>query len=253
MLYRYEKAVTQIPGSLTLQTEMPPERLLSVLRQWEPWRHEICFSNGVRTSQLRTGAPYTDRPLRKVQKILSRIPVDAIHGNRALDIGCNSGYNSVYLAQEYRMSVTGIDVSQRHLDVSRFLATLARGGQTEFVKQDATFFVMPEEFDLILHFGTLYHLANPVLSIENAAKSLKPGGFIGLETSCYTGEDPDLCRWIKGVNNDQSNWWALSKPVLEEILRLHGFREVALVSESVLNKPWSKAKGLSRVLFVARK
>jgi 2-polyprenyl-3-methyl-5-hydroxy-6-metoxy-1,4-benzoquinol methylase len=96
-------------------------------------------------------------------------------GGKLLDVGCNSGYNSLYAAARFGMTSTGIDVLPRHIEVSRFLSELA-GIPADFLLGTAENFSRPEQFDLILHFGTLYHLPNPVLSLTLAFENLKPGG-----------------------------------------------------------------------------
>ncbi|MBI2994295.1 MAG: methyltransferase domain-containing protein [Gammaproteobacteria bacterium] len=236
-----------------MRTGLPPAELLDKLRRWEPWRHEILFSNGVRTSQLKTTQPYTAAPLLKLQTLARHLPMEALRGGRALDIGCNAGYNSIHLAQAYGMSVTGVDVVKRHIEVSTFLGSLLTSSQVEFVHEDVTFFRRPMQFDLALHFGTLYHLSNPLLSLENTAASLKPGGCLGLETTCYDGSDPMLCKWVKGVSNDHTNRWALSKAVLRDVLAMYGFTGFRVLAENRVNPALTDVRGLTRVICFARK
>ena len=253
-------------GTLELETDLPKNELLQILKQWEPWRHNIKFSNGVSTSQLRTMEPYSDRPISKLIKIGKHVPLELLRGGHALDIGCNGGYNSVYLAQQFGLKMTSVDVVPRHLEVARFLGEFLTEGSLELILEDVTFFVRKEQFDLALHLGTLYHLPNPILSIENTWKSLKAGGYLGLETTCFSGKDnrlcqwikginrdDRLCRWIKGVNDDDTNQWAFSKPVLEDILESQGFNDIQLLWETKLKQSWAKGLNLSRVIYVARK
>lgn len=40
------------------------------------------------------------------------VPDFAKEGGRAMDVGSNIGYNSLYLASRYSMSVMGIDVTK---------------------------------------------------------------------------------------------------------------------------------------------
>lgn len=242
--------MTNSPGTLTITTSLAREPLLEQLRKWQPWRHEICFSNGVKTSDLQTTTPFTRTPLNKINALEAHLPMEDLKGGRALDIGFNAGYNSIYLATRYGMKVTGVDVWDRHKDVAEFLAAQASCESTEFMLHDATTFVRPDTFDLILHFGTLYHLPNPLLSLENCARSLRKGGYLGLETTCYLGSDPSLCKFVWGFNGDRTNFWALSKPVLEDVLRLYGLTDVRLLLEAKMEI----YKGeMSRVLYVACK
>ncbi|MBI2993848.1 MAG: class I SAM-dependent methyltransferase [Gammaproteobacteria bacterium] len=242
--------MTESPGTLTIRTDLDRERLVERLRKWQPWRHEICFSNGVKTSDLETTTPFTRTPLNKINVLEAHLPMSSLSGGTALDIGFNAGYNSVYLASRYGMRVTGVDVWERHKEVAEFLAGQASCKSTEFLLRDATTFLRPDYFDLILHFGTLYHLPNPLLSLENCARSLRKGGYLGLETTCYLGSDPTLCKFVWGFNGDRTNFWALSKPVLESVLRYYGLGEICLLKEARMEI----YKGeMSRVLYAARK
>ena len=64
-----------------------------------------------------------------------------------------------------------------------------------------------------LHFGTLYHLPNPVLSLQTTFDNLRSGGYLALETQVYDHpQDPNICYFMHMQNNDKTNFWALSTP-----------------------------------------
>ena len=52
------------------------------------------------------------------------------------------------------------DIHPRYMEPARFLAGLA-GASCEFEMGSAETFSRPSEFDVVLHFGTLYHLPSP--------------------------------------------------------------------------------------------
>ena len=237
-------------GKLVIETDVSADEMRPMLEKWQPWRHDIAFTNGLKTTDFETTTPFTNDPLNKVRALEAHIPMEDLRGGYALDIGFNAGYNSIYLAQTYGMSVTGIDVWTRHQDVATYFASNLKQGSCEFLIDDATTFSRPDSFNLILHFGTLYHLPNPLLSLENTVKNLKSGGWLGLETTCYNGEDGSLCKFVRGFNGDVTNYWALSKPVLEEMLEVYGMTDIVLAIES--DMPIFKGE-MSRVLYVARK
>ena len=94
--------------------------------------------------------------------------MEELRGKSALDVGFAAGHNSIHLAQEYGMNVTGIDVFDKWFEMARLLASMAAVDGIDFVKASADRYQKPEAFDLIVHFGTLYHLPNPLLSSLNA-------------------------------------------------------------------------------------
>jgi len=235
---------------LTLHTTLSPETLKEKLQHWEPWRHRIDFDNGVSTMDLKRGSHFSERPLKKVSLFQTVIPFENISAARLLDIGCNGGYNSIYAAMKYHFLTTGVDISPRHIEVSKFLASLS-GVSCEFLCESAETFSRPGEFDFVLHFGTLYHLPNPLLSLERSFENLKPGGYPALETQVYDHpQDPNICYFMHGQNNDPSNFWALSTPVLKKNLELIGFANIQEVKRFVNSL---LADHMARIFVSARK
>jgi tRNA (mo5U34)-methyltransferase len=237
-------------GILTLHTTLTPEALSEKLRRWEPWGHRIDFDNGVSTKDFKRYAPFSDQPLNKFGLVEAAIPFRHMSGRRLLDVGCNTGYNCIYAAQKYGLRCTGFDVVPQRIETSSFFSQLA-GIDAQFLIASAETFSRPEEFDVVLHFGTLYHLPNPVLSLRTTFDNLRPGGYLALETQVYDHpEDPNICYFMHMLNNDETNFWALSRSVLTKCLELVGFRELQQLK---LVSAESLAKHMARVILVARK
>ena len=235
---------------LTLQTSLEPEELRTRLKKWEPWSIRIDFSNGVSTNEFQRRIPFSEHPLSKFNAFEKAIPFPNLKGGRLLDIGCAFGYNSINVAAKYGLSCTGIDISTRHIDASRFLSSLAEV-DTEFLIGNAETFSRFSQFDVVLHFGTLYHLPNPILSLQTTFDNLRPGGYLALETQVYDHpQDPNICYFMHMQNNDKTNFWALSTSVLTKFFELLGFREIREILKVV---PKGLAEHMSRILLVARK
>jgi SAM-dependent methyltransferase len=175
----------------------------------------------------------------------SSVPLAELHD--VLDVGCNAGYNAIHLARK-GASCVGIDVQQRHVDTGNFLAELA-GVKAEFQIGHAENVLRQDGFDLVLHFGTLYHLPNPLNGLRAAWENLRSGGWFCLETHTY--DDPEnarVCYWLHGLNNDPSNFFALSTPIIRETLELVGFRDIVEVHRGA-----TSAEHQFRICLVARK
>lgn len=167
-----------------------------------------------------------------------------------LDVGCNAGYNCIYAAKKYGLFCTGIDVVPPYIESARFLAETAGINAKLFIASAETF-SRPEEFDVALHFGTLYHLPNPVLSLRTTFDNLRPGGYLALETQVYDHpEDSNICYFMHMQNNDPTNFWAMSSSVLTKFLELVGFREIRQLK---LVPVEGLAKHMARIILVARK
>ncbi len=237
-------------GFLTLHTTLAPDALREKLKQWEPWSHRVDFDNGVSTRDCARLTLFSERPLANFEFFESAVPFAELAAGRLLDVGCTPGYNSIHAAVKYRFFTTGIDINPRHIQVGRFLASLA-GASSEFELGSAETFSRPREFDIILHFGTLYHLPNPLLSLRQSFENLKPAGYLALETQVYDHpQDPNICYFMHMQNNDPTNFWALSTQVLKKNLELTGFSEVREVKKITL--PFL-AEHMARIMIVARK
>jgi 2-polyprenyl-3-methyl-5-hydroxy-6-metoxy-1,4-benzoquinol methylase len=237
-------------GFLILHTALEAEELSEKLRLWEPWGHRIDFDNGVSTKDFKRYIPFSEQPLNKFGLVEAAIPFRDISGGRLLDIGCWAGFNSIHAAMKYGIRCTGIDVVPQRVEIARFLSEIA-GVDAQFLIASAETFSRPEEFDIVLHFGTLYHLPNPVLSLRATFDNLRPGGYLALETQVYDHpEDANICYFMHMQNNDATNFWALSQSVLTTCLELVGFREIRQVKLVPLGGP---GQHMARIILAARK
>ena len=236
--------------SLNLETQISADDLTKILTKYEPWGHKIDFSNGVSTANLKRRIPFNENPLQKVKIVEQKIPFEQFWGGKILDIGCNSGYNSIYLASKYQMQPTGIDVTFRHIEVSRLLSEIANI-EANYIIENAETYSQDKNFDVVLHFGTLYHLPNPLLSLQTTYNNLKPGGYLALETQVYDHpNDQNICYFMYLQNNDKTNFWALSTYVLKKYLEILGFLEI---QELLKVSPALLAENMSRIILIAKK
>lgn len=237
-------------GIFTIETSMSYDELFPLIKERAPWRSEVIFSNGINTKDFETCQPFNRHPLLKLEIVKEYLDNINFQPRSVLDIGFNYGYNSIGLYQAYKCEVVGIDVSESHLKIATFLANLASISDLKFNIEDATYFVKQNYFDFILHFGTLYHLPNPLLAIENCYKNLKSGGILALETTAFYGENQYSCKFINGFKGDTTNFWALSKKTIEYCLNFYGFTNIKLLKEVSTEYI---GNDLSRVIYVAHK
>lgn len=236
---------------LTLASALPAEELREQLKKREPWSAKIDFNNGISTENLKRRVPFNERPLWKLSVVAPLIPFRQMAGRELLDLGCNVGYNSIYLAQKHGISCTGVDLSPRNIEIASFLAGQAQV-DVEFVADSAETFNRTRGFYVVLHFGTLYHLRNPLLSLQNSYHNLRRGGYLAVETQVYDDpENPNACYFMHMQNDDCSNFWALSPSVLIKVLELSGFVEIRELFRIVPAR--GLAPNMARMLVLARK
>ena len=96
---------------------------------------------------------------------------------RALDIGCGTGADAVFLAQQ-GIDVVGLDLSATALDQARSRADRA-GVQVEWVQADALALPLEDaSIDLALDRGHLHHVLphDQPRYVAEVARVLRPGG-----------------------------------------------------------------------------
>ena len=239
-------------AGLRIETTLPADELRERLAGWAPWRHEIVFSNGVRTSEFERGPMFVERPIEKWQLVAPHLPLDELRGGRALDVGSNIGQYSIHLRRELGMDVTGLENNPRNLEVARFLVDLAGLDRVRFVDADASVWNESSGLDLVLHFGTLDHLRHPLLALENAARMLRAGGLIALELQTLVrDDDPRLCRYVPVDDTSSTCRWFLGREALLGMLSEAGFGGVEIVLD--WRDPDLLGPDMARLVLVARR
>lgn len=104
-------------------------------------------------------------------------------GGRVLEVGCGRGVALPVLARLLRPSrLTGLDPDTEFLNEAR--VRLAESGvAAELVPGDVRRLPFPDgSFDLIVDFGTCYHIARAELALAEVARVLATGGLFVHET-----------------------------------------------------------------------
>lgn len=106
-------------------------------------------------------------------KAHSNIPKDA----KILDIGCGTGTFLYFLKELGYHNVIGLEISPQAVRVAKEELGI------EVYNRDFSNHNLPHEsFDVIVGTALMEHMINPLMAIKEAAKLLKPGGLIYLNT-----------------------------------------------------------------------
>jgi len=146
----------------------------------------------------RFGAPWEGGPRSELVGLVESGRLNPSSMPRAIDLGCGSGANSVFLA-EHGFAVTGVDFSPVALGKARALAT-EHGVTATFVKGDLTAAHIPGAdgpFDLLVDYGTLddFKGARRDAMAATIIRLAKPGATFLLWCFCAEPSDLPLIRF----------------------------------------------------------
>jgi len=196
------------------------------------WFHTIDLGGGVVT-------PGATDPARNLLPSL-RIP-ERLDGLSVLDVGAWDGFFSfeaerrgarrVLATDSYAWSGQGWS-TRSGFDVARE----ALGSRVEAQEIDVMH-LTPDAvggtFDVVLCFGVLYHLRDPITALERVASVTND--LLILETELRFDWLPwPAARLYPGaeLNGDGTNWWAMNSRALGGVLKENGFHRVEIVWRS---------------------
>ena len=126
-------------------------------------RHTPTYDGGVLDSIHHTRTRMLDAEL-------ARTFGDRLEGLSALDLACHQGWFSAHLAQRGFGKVLGVDAREEHVADSRLIRDALGLTQWSVEQGDVHQLDAAEigEHDLVLCFGLIYHLENPVGALRVA-------------------------------------------------------------------------------------
>ncbi len=143
--------------------------------------------------------------------------------NRALDVGCGTGHSTIALLP-YAYEILGIDSS------SEMLALATRHDRIDYRKAFAEALPFPPGYFDLVTVASAYHWFDHDRFLSEAARVLRPGGYLVLYKAGTTGHalgHPDFARWRREVLDARFPKVARnSEPLTAFRAQQHGFREL---------------------------
>lgn len=97
---------------------------------------------------------------------------------RVLDMGCGSGWTSIFFAR-HGYQVVGVDLAENMVELARGLAQETDAPPSlEFVCSDYESLDFHEKFDCVVFFDCLHHADDERAALASAWRALKPGGLV---------------------------------------------------------------------------
>jgi len=101
------------------------------------------------------------------------------NGAAILDVGCGFGGSSIYLADKYQATVTGLTISPVQAAMAQRAANDANA-TAQFLVMDADNITLREKFDVVWSIEAISHFTNKIGFFTRATEVLKPGGTLAL-------------------------------------------------------------------------
>jgi SAM-dependent methyltransferase len=193
----------------------------------QPWNHNFILPFDVETRpgvQLSHG-----KNLIKLARLKSLFDDIQLNGKSVLDIGCNEGFFSLFMAGD-GAKVIGIDIDEARIDKARYVQSLidhGAGARFETLDIYSEKFRALGRFDLCLCLGFIHRVPDPysaVAAIGERAdiiifewKALKFGPHD--DAFAYFSPKP-----IDDLDYYGTEYWLLSYTALERILQRVGFK-----------------------------
>jgi tRNA (mo5U34)-methyltransferase len=208
------------------------ERARAALERVPLWFHTFCLDQG---------SIYTPGIARDHRYRIPPFP-DDLSGRSVLDIGAFDGFYAFLAEARGASRVVAIDneqyvdwVSSRfgiELEPAAGFGSVAEllGSNVEYVRLDAyDLDSLEEEFDLILCFGTIHRVRDPLGLLDVMRRSVAPGGEVLLETHgvAHRGLDEGagirVCEPGELYARDDFVYWGFSARGLDRLARIAGF------------------------------
>ncbi|NJR64497.1 MAG: methyltransferase domain-containing protein [Leptolyngbyaceae cyanobacterium CRU_2_3] len=164
-----------------------------------------------------------------------------------LDVGCGIGGSSLYLAEKFHASVTGITLSP--VQANRAIARSQAAGlsnQTTFQVADALNLPFADQsFDLVWSLESGEHMPDKRKFLQECYRVLKPGGKLLMVTWCHRPTDPpsqpltlDEQKHLEKIYRVYCLPYVISLPQYEAIAQDLGLQNISTADWSTAVAPF---------------
>ena len=149
-----------------------------------------------------------------------------------LEVGIGEGEHAYHFLKCSNVHYTGIDISQKSLDVARKRITSFEG--RFILKKDNANKLSFEDnsFDAVFCAATLHHMEDPAIMISQMARVLKPGGRIAImEPNWIYPSNIGFMIFLK----EDRNMWLMRRKNFRKWMSEAGLRDIAV--ENIIYTP----------------
>ena len=214
-----------------------PEARVQALRMTEPswWFTRFEFTNA--SSPQHPHAERLELANRWKREMMLPWLERVAPGARVLDVFCANGAFSFDAVRLGASEVVGVDYDPPRIECARFVGSLVAGSlpvAPSFIDGDVYDLprIVEPPFDVTMALGGLYHVADPVLVLDNLRRVTRPGGHLLLQTSRVIRLPGSWAKFITTrrvadrTADRGAGVWKLSVKALETMIAYAGFEPV---------------------------
>lgn len=193
-----------------------------------------------------TGTQKKDRRQAQIDLITELLQWAGVQSaQNILDVGCGIGGSSLYLAQKFDATVTGVTLSPVQAARAKERATQARlDCKTQFLVADALSLPLADSsFDLVWALESGEHMPDKVRFLQECYRVLQPGGTLIMVTWCHRSTEQgaltrDELRHLEDIYRVYCLPYVISLPEYEAIANDLGFLQIRSADWSMAVAPF---------------
>jgi 2-polyprenyl-3-methyl-5-hydroxy-6-metoxy-1,4-benzoquinol methylase len=169
------------------QADFPSEKLRATVESLAPWSVAWPLHDGTATQPespfVRTNIENLLFRRDLVTGTIAQLLGARIAEKSVLDIGCNSGFFSLDLAERGAQHVDGVDLRAQNVKQAQFLSEYYGVPNAEFAVVDIEDFSAGQQWDIVLNLGVLYHMTEPLSLLRRTYDLCRD--FAIIDTGCH--------------------------------------------------------------------
>lgn len=195
------------------------------------WWHRIRLSPEVKTPGI---SDHDSDDLNLIEKRFG-LTKELVENKTILDIGAYDGLFSFEAEKRGAKSVLATDIYQNALNPEDpnkpfRIAKEALNSKVEFEFKDVYNLDAAQKFDVVLFYGVLYHLVNPLEALQKIANVTNEVAVI--ETTASSVKNPPMFEIRPNHDGDNTNMFYPNYTGLEKALLWAGFKRVEKIHDS---------------------
>ena len=229
--YSFLKSNNYLKYAPSFKTSFSDDEVKKMFDSVDWWYHSFKIGN-VENTNTKSSLNY--------QMWVSSIIPENLENKTVLDIGAADGYYSFLCESRGAKKVVAVDwmeftgfsilhkVLNSKVEFRKLVIDDSNYGFTAIKSKIGTMDKIKEKFDVVLLFGVLYHLANPIMVMQ---KLFKNTSMLLIASHIVDSKEPAMYYYPEGslLPGDTTNWWVPTPSCLTDVGKRIGFKTSDLV------------------------